>query len=44
MTFLSLILWSWVLGPVGAILAVPLTLLVKAVLADSDPKADWSTR
>jgi AI-2 transport protein TqsA len=40
-TFLSLILWSWVLGPVGAILAVPLTLLVKAMLVDSDPRAGW---
>jgi AI-2 transport protein TqsA len=40
-TFLSLILWSWVLGPIGAILAVPLTLLVKAILVDSDPKAVW---
>ncbi|HEY7595256.1 MAG TPA: AI-2E family transporter [Actinophytocola sp.] len=40
-TFLSLILWSWVLGPIGAILAVPLTLLVKAILVDSDPKAGW---
>lgn len=40
-TFLSLILWSWVLGPMGAILAVPLTLLVKAILVDSDPRAGW---
>ena len=40
-TFLSLILWSWVLGPIGAILAVPLTLLVKAVLVDADPRAGW---
>jgi predicted PurR-regulated permease PerM len=40
-TFLSLILWSWVLGPVGAILAVPLTLLVKSVLVDADPRAGW---
>jgi AI-2 transport protein TqsA len=40
-TFLSLILWSWVLGPIGAILAVPLTLLVKALLVDSDPRATW---
>lgn len=40
-TFLSLILWSWILGPVGAILAVPMTLLVKAVLVDADPKAGW---
>jgi len=40
-TFLSLILWSWILGPIGAILAVPLTLLVKAVLVDTDPRAAW---
>jgi predicted PurR-regulated permease PerM len=40
-TFLSLILWSWVLGPLGAILAVPLTLLVKALLVDADKRAGW---
>jgi AI-2 transport protein TqsA len=31
-TFLSLIVWGWVLGPVGAILAIPLTLFVKQVV------------
>ncbi len=40
-SFLSLVVWSFVLGPLGAILAVPLTLLVKAVLVDSDPDARW---
>ena len=30
--FLSLVFWGWVLGPLGAILAVPLTLFVKHVL------------
>ncbi|WP_253853935.1 AI-2E family transporter [Prauserella alba] len=40
-TFVSLVLWGWVLGPVGAILAVPLTLLTKAVLVDVDPRARW---
>jgi AI-2 transport protein TqsA len=29
-TLISLVFWSWVLGPTGAILAVPLTLLVKS--------------
>jgi AI-2 transport protein TqsA len=41
LTFLSLVFWVWILGPLGAILAVPLTLLVKAVLVDSDPDAGW---
>jgi hypothetical protein len=31
--------WAVVLGAIGAILAVPLTLLVRAVLVDSDPRA-----
>ena len=41
MSFLSLIVWAYVLGPVGAILAIPASLLVKAVLVDSDPDARW---
>ncbi|SER21899.1 Predicted PurR-regulated permease PerM [Actinokineospora terrae] len=40
-TFLSLILWGWVLGPLGAVLAIPLTLLAKALLVDVDPRARW---
>lgn len=40
-TFLSLVFWSWVLGALGALLAVPLTLLVKAVLLDIDPTTRW---
>lgn len=40
-TFLSLMLWSQVIGALGAILAVPLTLFVKAVLIDSDPRSRW---
>lgn len=41
-TFISLIVWAWVLGPVGALLALPATLLVKAVLVDADPQARWA--
>jgi predicted PurR-regulated permease PerM len=40
-TFVSLVLWGWILGPLGAILAVPLTLLAKALLVDADPRAAW---
>ncbi|RBQ15222.1 AI-2E family transporter [Spongiactinospora rosea] len=42
MTFLSLILWTFVLGPLGAILAIPLSLLTRALLVDSDPSATWA--
>lgn len=41
MSFLSLIIWTVVLGPLGAILAIPASLLVKAILVDSDPDAKW---
>ncbi len=41
MTFLSLVFWAWVLGPLGALLALPMSLFVKAVLIDADPRARW---
>lgn len=41
-TFISLIVWAFVLGPLGAILAIPLSLLAKALLIDSDPAARWA--
>ncbi|MCT9929259.1 AI-2E family transporter [Planotetraspora sp. A-T 1434] len=41
-TFLSLIIWAWVLGPLGALLAIPLSLLVRALLIDSDPDSKWA--
>ena len=42
LTFLSLIFWGWVLGPLGALLAVPMTLLAKALLIDIDPSTSWA--
>jgi AI-2 transport protein TqsA len=42
MTFLALVFWAWLLGPLGAILAIPLTLLAKALLVDIDPQAKWA--
>ncbi|MBC7302143.1 MAG: AI-2E family transporter [Nocardia sp.] len=41
-TFLSLVFWAWVLGALGALLAIPLTLLVKALLLDIDPTTRWA--
>lgn len=40
-TFLSLLLWAVVLGPLGALLAVPVTLFFKAILVDSSPSTRW---
>lgn len=40
-TMISLLFWAWVLGPLGALLAVPLSLLVRAVLVDADDRATW---
>ncbi|TWP49448.1 AI-2E family transporter [Lentzea tibetensis] len=41
-TFLAFAFWAWLLGPLGAILAIPLTLLLKALLVDIDPRARWA--
>jgi predicted PurR-regulated permease PerM len=41
LTFLALVFWTWVLGPLGAILALPMTLLAKALLIDVDPNYRW---
>ncbi len=34
-TFLAVILWSWILGPIGAFMALPLTLMVKNLVLES---------
>jgi AI-2 transport protein TqsA len=41
LSFLSLIVWATILGASGAFLAIPMSLLVKAVLIDSDPDKAW---
>jgi len=40
-SFISLLLWGFVLGGVGTLIALPMTLFLKALFIDSDPKAAW---
>jgi predicted PurR-regulated permease PerM len=40
-TFLSLVFWTFVMGPLGALLAIPMTLFAKAILVDVDPRIAW---
>lgn len=40
-SFVSLLFWTWILGPLGALLALPASLLAKAVLVDGDREAGW---
>jgi predicted PurR-regulated permease PerM len=41
LTFFSVLFWGFVIGPIGAILAIPLTLLVRMMLVDTNPSMDW---
>lgn len=38
--FLSMIFWGWVLGPIGMVLSVPLTMIAKLALA-GEPNTRW---
>jgi AI-2 transport protein TqsA len=40
-TFLSLVVWAFLLGALGALLAVPMTLLLRAIFIDSDSRTSW---
>ncbi|NLQ16158.1 AI-2E family transporter [Marinomonas sp. M1K-6] len=38
--FLSLLLWGWVFGPVGMLLSIPLTIIMKLAF-EANPKMHW---
>jgi predicted PurR-regulated permease PerM len=41
LVFLSLIFWAWILGPIGALLGVPLTLMVKQLILEGSAETRW---
>jgi AI-2 transport protein TqsA len=41
LSFVSVVFWTFVIGPLGAILSIPLTLLARDLLLDRDPDAGF---
>lgn len=41
LSFFSVLFWTFVIGPLGAILSIPLTLLVRALILEPDPGSTW---
>lgn len=41
LSFFSVIFWTFVIGPLGAILSIPLTLFVRTLLLEGDPGGTW---
>jgi AI-2 transport protein TqsA len=39
-SFLSLLVWGFVLGPIGALLAVPMTMMVRTVFLEASPETE----
>lgn len=41
LSFFSVIFWTFVIGPLGAILSIPLTLFVRTLVLEGDPGSHW---
>lgn len=41
LSFFSVIFWTFIIGPLGAILSIPLTLLVRSLVLEGDPDQRW---
>ncbi|WP_448256547.1 AI-2E family transporter [Microbacterium aurum] len=42
LSFFSVVFWTFIIGPLGALLSIPLTLLVRALVLEGDPHAWWA--
>lgn len=41
LSFFSVLFWTFIVGPLGAILSIPLTLLARALVLEGDPQNRW---
>lgn len=41
LSFFSVIFWTFIIGPLGAILSIPLTLLARTLVLEGDPNTVW---
>ena len=41
LSFFSVVFWTFVIGPLGAILSIPLTLFVRTLVLEGDPGSLW---
>ena len=41
LSFFSVLFWTFVIGPLGAILSIPLTLFVRTLVLEGDPGSTW---
>ncbi|SDR88787.1 Predicted PurR-regulated permease PerM [Paraoerskovia marina] len=41
LSFVSVVFWTFIIGPLGAILAIPLTLLFRTLFLEPDPGSAW---
>lgn len=37
-TFIAVVIWTWILGPIGAFMALPLTIMVKKLVLETFPQ------
>jgi predicted PurR-regulated permease PerM len=37
-TFIAVVIWTWILGPIGAFMALPLTIMVKKLILETFPQ------